>query len=1050
MTPARRQTFRRRRGGVRLATRALVIAPAGYFVLRTPLLPFGEFLALGDAGRQRTGAGLRALVARPEVREALFLASPELDEAVERWLADPDGERGQRVERAVMRYLARMAGRPTPFGLFAGWTVGEVRAAAASQLELVSLREYRRHTRLDGGSVEALVEQLAASHAGRLPLEPNRSLVRSGRELRVIASVGAGQGRAHQQIAVEATPHLDAVLSRAAGGASACELAAVLTDGEVSSAEAAAFVAALVERQILVPRLAAPLTGQPAIDHLIAELPEGEGAARLRALRAELAALDEAPLGLAPARYRALAAPVQVDCAKPARAAVIGGALLADIELAIRVLHRLADPPGPESLLSRIKQAMAIRFEDTEVGEIPLLELLDEDGGLVEPLEWSPVIDGLPLADEERETRLRPRDRALLEMVIAAAATGARSIELTDRDLDRISAPDRLPLPDSLEAFVTAIAASPEALAGGEHQILCHAVVGPPGVGLVSRFCAADPQLLAHVRAQLAAEEAHRPDAVFAELVHLPDGRMANVIQRPLLRAHEIAYAGTSGAPASAQIPLADLTVSLAGDRLVLRSRRLGREVIPRLSCLDVEEVRPMLLHRFLVELQSQGVAADLRWRWGALEGLPFLPRVVHRRLILALARWRLGADQLAPLAAMDGDDRARHLQAVRLRLALPRLVALADGDRLLPVDLDNPIAVAALADKLARRASAVLTEVCPGEGELAVSGPEGLFTSELVVPFVAAPRARVAPPRRPGLHIGASRFGARSGWLFAKIYAGPAAVDRALRDAVPELVSLRAVDRWFFVRYGDPGWHLRLRLHGAPARLAGELLPALEAALERLLATRRIVRAALDTYTPEVDRYGGPLGLELAEKLFQVDSEAVLAALDWLPADDAHLRWRLALAGADQVLCDLGLGLDDRLALVSRARDRLLAEVGAGAETERALGARFRPLRGALESLLDGGDPALASALAALSAHRARRRWLAARLRRAERAGRLTRPVAELAHSHVHMHLNRMLRGAHLAHELCIHDFLARLYRGQAARGRISVRGPHTAGGGR
>jgi hypothetical protein len=32
----------------------------------------------------------------------------------------------------------------------------------------------------------------------------------------------------------------------------------------------------------------------------------------------------------------------------------------------------------------------------------------------------------------------------------------------------------------------------------------------------------------------------------------------------------------------------------------------------------------------------------------------------------------------------------------------------------------------------------------------------------------------------------------------------------------------------------------------------------------------------------------------------------------------------------------------------------------------------------------------------------------------------------------------------------MCIHDFLARLYRGQVARGRISVRGPHSAGGGR
>jgi thiopeptide-type bacteriocin biosynthesis protein len=49
--------------------------------------------------------------------------------------------------------------------------------------------------------------------------------------------------------------------------------------------------------------------------------------------------------------------------------------------------------------------------------------------------------------------------------------------------------------------------------------------------------------------------------------------------------------------------------------------------------------------------------------------------------------------------------------------------------------------------------------------------------------------------------------------------------------------------------------------------------------------------------------------------------------------------------------------------------------------------------------------------------------------------AGRLSVPLSELAASHVHMHVNRLLRSAHRAHELVIYDFLARLYRSRAER---------------
>src|SRR5688572_31824977 len=141
--------------------------PASRFVLRTPLLPF-EVIGgwTGDLAALR--AALRRWIDDPAVREAVFVASPELDGQLAEWRERPDGVTGQGVERAIVRYLSRMAARPTPFGLFSGvsvGSVGSVGAAGGTRLELPPRAAYRRHTRLDNDYLFAACADLAATPA---------------------------------------------------------------------------------------------------------------------------------------------------------------------------------------------------------------------------------------------------------------------------------------------------------------------------------------------------------------------------------------------------------------------------------------------------------------------------------------------------------------------------------------------------------------------------------------------------------------------------------------------------------------------------------------------------------------------------------------------------------------------------------------------------------------------------------------------------------------------------------------------------------------------
>src|SRR5579863_7028366 len=112
--------------------------PANFYQVRAPALSAQVFLQLSHAGQVCAEAGLAdevlhkgeqacadlvlQLAARPEVMQALAIASPSLMQGLERL---QQGERKKaRVYAGLLRYLIRMSTRPTPFGLFAGVELG--------------------------------------------------------------------------------------------------------------------------------------------------------------------------------------------------------------------------------------------------------------------------------------------------------------------------------------------------------------------------------------------------------------------------------------------------------------------------------------------------------------------------------------------------------------------------------------------------------------------------------------------------------------------------------------------------------------------------------------------------------------------------------------------------------------------------------------------------------------------------------------------------------------------------------------------------------------
>jgi len=635
----------------------------------------------------------------------------------------------------------------------------------------------------------------------------------------------------------------------------------------------------------------------------------------------------------------------------------------------------------------------------------------------------------------------------LLRKLFRARDAGTIEIELNEDDIARLCSGDA-PVPEGSFAAVASVAAeSTEAIRAGRFQTWIHSCIGPSGAVLFGRFCRTSPELEAHVRAALADEMALRPDAIFAELVYWPGGERADLVLRPVLRTHEIPYLSRSGAASEQQISVDDLWLSVAGERLVLHSHRLGKEVIVRLtSPYNFVNPNDPPLFRFLAALQAQQ-NVHFMWSWGPLEALDFLPRLRIGRIILCPARWRIDASRLAEITALPPDERQSAFRRLALELGLPRWLVLGEIDQKLCIDRDNPVLVDTLLHGSKGREFVTVTELWPDHDRLCVTGPEGRFAHEIILPVIASPACTEgarSSARSPGaIAAGPRTFAPGSEWLYAKFYTGRATGDEILLDVLAPLarraLQSSAIDSWFFIRYGDPEHHLRVRFHGEPRILREKLLPDLERATRDLLAERRIWRMQFDTYERESERYGGEIGTALSEQLFHADSDAVLDVLSEL-RDGATQDERLALTlkGVDGILDDLGLALAEKRALAELLADSGRKQLQTEAALVHELGTKYRRAKPALQAVFDFDgqvDGPIVRAMRVLDRRSRRIGPVAQQIRDGIRRGVIAVPLPSLAASYAHMHAVRALRSSVRLHELVIYDFLRRIYESKLSR---------------
>lgn len=1001
-------------------------------MLRAPLLPVERFDEV-FAHPEQTEKRLYDLARESVFKEALWIASPTLARDVEAGgkLEDLPAKRRQALVQGLARYAIRAMTRPTPFGAFAG--VGEAR------LQETGLRAFthgpvEKRARLDYREVMELVRKLERDPEIRphLTFFANPATYRWGERVRLGYRDSYAQGGETAKLSLRVTEVVEKALAWASLPLRYAELQERFrTDYPQSTLEQIdTFLQVLIDQQLLLSTLRPPLTEVDPLAYVASRLQvAGSNAtvAHLHALQEAVAAYNARPLGAGLEelnrlyeklgyRFGTRQVCLQVDLRLGALELTLSADVHVEVARAAEVLARLFANRSVDQF-DRYRHEFLERYGEREV---PLLELLDEEVGLGPPSGYlrPPPQRPWPAPEAAQEKPGAPY-RYLAQLVGEAARLGRREIVLDEAEVAKRFA---LPPLNATDLLVTVLAPAASALQGGDLTLVLSSAGGASSGEVYGRFAYLEPAFYAHLQTLTEDELARHPDLVFADLTYAgQEGHVSNVAIHPRLYSREIAVATTPGVPFEAHLPLNDLLVGVQAGRFYLRSRRLDQEVVVRTPHLLNKMLAPNAV-RFLQDIAATALPnAVPTWQWGALQELPFLPRVQLGQVVLAPARWRLPAELTEEREEAGWHQR---LSVWREAWAVPRYVHAGSFDNRLLLDLEHPLCRELLRG-LVRQEVRVVEEALWDRGIACATDARGQrYVTEVAIPYLPAepavlPRARLAP------QIGDTPLNQRQllpgqGCLYFKLY-GPASHQDDALAALAGLLPAQPAG-WFFVRYRDPEAHLRLRILASPPVLQ-QLQPLVMQEVERLRSRGLVTRVLLDTYEREVERYGGPATMPLCEAIFAVDSAVVLTQRQAL-SSLAHKLSKplpiedLALLGLDTLARGLGLAQGARHALYIQLDDGYLAERFGEPAYAAKIRAKAQQGRGRVWQLLREavGEGILARwqqhFIEALKPH-------AEELRQQIAAGASCRSLSEIAASLLHMHANRLGLDRQLEHQV-------------------------------
>ena len=990
-------------------------------------------------------------------KEGIYIATPELFNEWKKSCLDKNypTDKRKRVNNSILKYFIRATTNPVPFGLFSSYSIidkNHVKSKKTNNFELF--------TSIDMLFLSTIIRQLNNNNNIKkcIVYYTNNTLYEIGNKYRYISSKDDDLGNKNYFLSsADIDEVLTLVITTCQNGKTVSECVKIIIDNveDVSNEDATSYINDLIDSKILVSSLDICLNGDTPVKQVLNFLndnfneswAEDEFINRIYNLLCQIDLLIENieskdEIGGNIHKYEELINIIESSKIDYKNKYVLNLNLKKNINNedeiidfdkdenilleAIYILNLFSDknPENKFTSFKNLKKFKTTFYERYENREVPLLHALDNVTGIgyIQELNdynsFSELIDNLDFNHKTTSQEIiysnLKLDTFWSRTIINAISKNLNVIDLKTEDLSQIEILD-----------YKLIGTFPIMYNKINDKIAIVSAGGSTALHYIGRFTCSDVELTKFGNEIVKTEELLFPDNILAEILHLPHERAANVSIRKVNRKNQITIL-TNPAKASEIIDLKDILISVKNDKIILRSKKNDKEIIPFLSSAQNFHSDTLPIYHLLCDIQAQYRPNLLSLDLSSFitNYFNYIPRIEYGpNLILSPATWRFSITDFKSILDVNQNIIYEKFQDFRIKFNIPRFINLIDsnGDSMV-IDIENKNMVDLINSTIKKSKSLTFTECLYNIESLQNKN----YANEYIMSFKA--KEYISSLKKEHLIINNTKrtFIPGDEWLYYKIYTGVNIADNLLITVFKEIINVlkrqKLIDSWFFIRYNDPNFHLRIRFHMLKSSSKEEIINVFNTIIKDYVENGTIWKIELSNYERELERYAFS-NIKKSEMIFSHDSDMIITLIESTKQNnELNIIWLYSLKAIDDLLNAFEIELFDRFMLLKTLYKDFSIEFNANKKLKKQIDAKFRISEKIIEQTMN--EINLYSEILYERYLKIKPLAISIKLKIEKKV------LLDLIASHIHMHINRVIKSNARMHELVIYGILEKFYR--------------------
>lgn len=956
--------------------------PTGFFMIRTPLLSIEKYKDIfvndnynADDIRNK----LISLFGEKKIKEAIEVSSFSLFKSLNTF-KEGNNKKNKKIISSLLKYFIRMASRTTPYGLFSGVSVGKF--SDSTEIVIDDNKYACKRIRPDMEWLYGVMRILENDDKilNNLYVISNKLNFINGSRLDI--SYISNYGKTFSSVSntnnlsasIRYTSQVKFVIEKAKQKIKYCDLIKLLKYNNPKSSDDKIneFLGQLLINEYIITEIRPPLSNTDQLKYVLLKIKNIDTANKIYCKLLEIQELineyNNSLLGEGVDLYIKIVEQMkkiykcknylQVDMKLREKSVFLNKNIIDSVTKAVNTLLKLSSNLTEPYYMSEYKQDFMEKYGTDR--EVSIIELFDEDKGIGSPAGYEmPPSRRTSQGINEDENDIK-FSKYIINKILQCLIRNENEVIITDDDVDKISTRNILDykineLPRTFEINIFIAAKNKEDIDNGKYRIFIGPNFGSNGVGkMFGRFIDILPSTIQNKLKNLNLQEQKLvgEDTLLAEITFLPqNGRTSNVLLSWNAREYEVAVS-TNCNNSKKNIDICDLYIGIENDtkKFYIKSKTLNKKVLITSGHMLSYPIGSNI-YRFLREI------SDLKYKNIAdrvvpkgLKNFYYIPRIRYDKVIFIPSTWILSSKVLG--IDLDKSNKEEFYNAIKKWMGMwkvPQFVYFKQADNRLLLNLNNTLHLNEIFYVLSKNSEITITEIEGSLDDTWVKGSDGNYVAEFSIPFILnKEKLQIANINKIdnirsnynnkienwenqnvlSTYDNRRNFFPGSKWIYVKLYGNSNRIDEFIGIHMlafcEQLKDTKAIYKYFFIRYGDPDMHIRLRFCGDENTLKDYVLPKLARWFDYLKDEGLLSRVCIDTYSREIERYGGLELIDLAENVFYFDSVIVLKIIKLKRLGELDIDMKvIAVASIINIMEELGVNYELQKIIFMKSYDK-------------------------------------------------------------------------------------------------------------------------------